>query len=60
MGYWLATNYLQKTIENDGIKDDILFANGFNLLRIPEREYKNGKEETVLKCLKFINEAYYG
>jgi len=56
----LATNYLQKTIENDGIKDDILFANGFNLLRIPEREYKNGKEETVLKCLKFINEAYYG
>jgi len=38
----------------DVIKEQVIVANGYELLRIGEKEYKNDKQRTVEKCLNYL------
>ena len=65
---FLDFKYKNKVIEFDGsywhkeskeidqIKDEIINSRNFKILRIKEEEYKNNKNETVEKCMRFLND----
>jgi len=67
--YCLDFKYKDKNIEFDSdfgrfpkdsryvaVRDSILKARGMSILRVDEREYVNNHDETLNKCINFIND----
>ena len=53
--YWHTLPY---HLNRDPLKNKYLKQRKYNLLRIRELDYINNKQETIDKCIKFINENY--
>lgn len=49
--FW-HSSFKQKS--KDYIRDNFLISKGYEILRITENEYKKDKDNTIVKCLKFI------
>ena len=52
-GFYWHSSEKQKNI--DIIRDDFLISKGYNVLRIPEKDYYKNKEEILEQCINFIN-----
>jgi very-short-patch-repair endonuclease len=47
-----------ENMKRETIKDKELISSGYSILRINEIEYEKNKQETIEKCVKFLNAKY--
>ena len=52
--YWHSE--ARGNVQRDHDRDEILKNEGFDILRIGEREYKENKRATIEKCLNFLKQ----
>jgi hypothetical protein len=51
--YWHSLSWVKN---KDKLRDEYLKSKGFEILRIQEKDYRNNKQETLNRCIKFLIE----